>query len=78
MTTGRVLTLAEFVARARQRGIELRRTIRFGAPYLLTPGGQLIPVPTEDENEFIPNEFILYVCELSGLDPIDFNQDAPF
>lgn len=74
----RVLTLAEFIARAEQRGITLRQTVLRGASYLAIPGGKLLPIPTTHEDELVPNEFILYVCDLTGLDPIDLNQDAPF
>ena len=65
------MTLAEFINRARDRGLELVSS-RVGGYVSLELDGQWVPVTGLTEDEPLGADTRLYLCEYLGLDPIDF------
>lgn len=69
-----MLTVEEFIERAKARGMEFRATV--GGTVLYIPGGPPIPLPAfQRPGEPLIPDFIRYVCEVTGLDPVDFDVD---
>lgn len=68
------MTLAEFIHRARDRGLELELR-RIGPFTSLEHDGQWVPVPGLEQGEELGWDGATYLCECLGLDPVDFDLD---
>jgi hypothetical protein len=72
-----VLTWGELLARLRER-LEVRVAVRSGGKYLIADGHPPIPIPADDEDEDVPDEWVHYIAESFGLDPaFDLQQNEP-
>ncbi len=69
-----LLTLDEFVARARERGAELSI---WSDPFGLTDGARFYPLPAVALRRGLSTKLVGSLCRHFGLSEMDFALDAP-